>query len=127
MGTDNKLPGEGKVAIITGGTKGIGLAIAKRLSADGYELIVNYHGDDAVAESAKLEIGAVRERIPHLVKADVSTSEGAKRLIDDTLEFAKRIDALVNNAGITRDGPTAKMPIENWDDVINTNLRGPFL
>lgn len=117
----------GKVAIVTGGTQGIGLAIAKRLSAEGYEVIVNYHGNDAVAESAKFEIGAVRERIPRLIKADVSTPEGAKYLIDETIKFAERIDALVNNAGITRDGPTAKMPIENWDDVINTNLRGPFL
>ena len=88
---------------------------------------MNYHGNDTVAESAKFVIGAVRERIPHLIKADVSTPEGARYLIDGTMEFAKRIDALVNNAGITRDGPTAKMPIEDWDDVLNTNLRGPFL
>lgn len=114
------------VAVITGGTRGIGLAIAKRLAADGYDLLVTYRGDDAVAEVAKSDLGSTNRRV-EVLAADVSTSDGAGTVIEAAMERLGKIDALVNNAGITRDTLMMRMSEEDWDAVLGTNLKGAFL
>lgn len=114
------------VAVITGGTRGIGLAIAKRLAADGYDLLVTYRGDDAVAEVAKSDLGSTNRRV-EVLAADVSTSDGAGTVIEAAMERLGKIDALVNNAGITRDTLMMRMSEEDWDAVLATNLKGAFL
>ncbi len=115
-----------QVAVVTGGTRGIGLAIAKRLANDGYDLLVSYRGDDAVAETAKTELTSVGRRV-EVIAADVSTSDGAGQVIETAMERLGKIDALVNNAGITRDMLIMRMSEEDWDAVISTNLKGAFL
>jgi 3-oxoacyl-[acyl-carrier protein] reductase len=116
----------GQVAVVTGGTRGIGLAIAKRLANDGYDLLISYRGDDAVAETAKSELAAIGRRI-EVIASDVSTADGAGQVIETAMERLGKIDALVNNAGITRDTLMMRMSEEDWDAVISTNLKGAFL
>jgi 3-oxoacyl-[acyl-carrier protein] reductase len=118
--------GGGKVAVVTGGTRGIGLAIAKRLAADGYDLVLNYRGDEAVAEQARAELTASGRRI-EVVAADVATADGAGEVIEAAMQRLGRIDALINNAGITRDTLIMRMSEEDWDAVLSTNLKGAFL
>ena len=115
-----------RVAVITGGTRGIGLAIAKRLAADGYDLLVTYRGDEAAAETARTELGDEDRRI-EVMAADVATADGAGTTIETAMERLGRIDVLVNNAGITRDTLLMRMGEEDWDAVLTTNLKGAFL
>ena len=115
----------GKVAIVTGGTRGIGLAIARLLAEDGASVVVS--GRDA----ARLEV-AVKELeslgAPAMaVAADAAKREDADRLVEATRERFGRIDVLVNNAGITRDQLLVRMKDDDWDQVLDTNLRGVFL
>src|SRR5262245_60740055 len=118
--------GGGKVAVVTGGTRGIGLAIAKRLAADGYDLVLNFRDDEAVAEQARTELAGSGRRI-EIVPADVATADGAGEVIEAAMQRLGRIDALVNNAGITRDTLIMRMSEEDWDAVLSTNLKGAFL
>jgi 3-oxoacyl-[acyl-carrier protein] reductase len=107
---------EGKRALVTGASRGIGRAIAEELAAAGAEVVVGYRsGADEATEIA----GAIGGRA---VRADVSDPDDAKRLVEE----AGDLDVLVNNAGITRDGLLARMPDEDWRDVIETNLSGVF-
>jgi 3-oxoacyl-[acyl-carrier protein] reductase len=115
-----------QVAVVTGGTRGIGLSIAKRLAADGYDLLISYRGDDAVAESAKAELAAIGRRV-EVIAADVSSADGAGRVIETAMERLGKVDALINNAGITRDTLLMRMSEEDWDAVLATNLKGAFL
>lgn len=114
------------VAIVTGGSRGIGRAISIELARAGAKVVVNYagHGEKA-EETVRLiqEIGG--EGIA--VQADVSKKEDVERLIATTLETYGQIDILVNNAGITRDTLLLRMKETDWDAVINTNLKGVFL
>jgi 3-oxoacyl-[acyl-carrier protein] reductase len=115
----------GKVAIVTGGTRGIGLAIARLLAEDGASVVVS--GRDA----ARLEV-AVKELeslgAPAMaVAADAAKREDADRLVEATRERFGRVDVLVNNAGITRDQLLVRMKDDDWDQVLDTNLRGVFL
>ncbi len=115
-----------KVAIVTGGTRGIGLAVAKRLAEDGYDLVVTYRGDEATAEAAKQELAPLGRRI-ELLAADVATADGAGQTVEAAMERLGRLDVLVNNAGITRDGLVMRMGEADWDEVVDTNLKGAFL
>jgi 3-oxoacyl-[acyl-carrier protein] reductase len=115
-----------QVAVVTGGTRGIGLSVAKRLAVDGYDLLISYRGDDAVAESAKNELAATGRRV-EVIAADVSTADGAGQVIETAMERLGKIDALINNAGITRDALLMRMSEEDWDAVLATNLKGAFL
>jgi len=115
-----------RVAVITGGTRGIGLAIAQRLAADGYDLVLNYRGDAEVAETAMSDLAASGRRI-ELVAADVSTADGAGEVVEAAVQRLGRIDALINNAGITRDTLLMRMDESDWDAVLTTNLKGAFL
>jgi len=114
------------VAVVTGGTRGIGLAIAKRLAGDGYDLLLNYRGDEEAASKAREELASCGRRV-ELLQADVSTGDGAGALIEAAMERLGRIDVLVNNAGITRDTLLMRMGEEDWDAVLTTNLKGAFL
>lgn len=116
----------GRVAVVTGGTRGIGLAVAKRLAADGFDLLVSYRADEAAAGAARAELAPIGQRI-ELMPVDISTSDGAGELIEAAMQRLGRIDALINNAGITRDTLLMRMSENDWDAVLSTNLKGVFL
>src|SRR5438309_3600717 len=109
-----------RVALITGGTRGIGGAISKALKATGCKVAATYAGNDAAAEKFKAETG-----IP-VYKWDVSSFESCASGIKKVEAEVGPIDVLVNNAGITRDGAFHKMTLDQWNAVINTNLGSLF-
>ena len=117
---------ERKVALITGGSRGIGKAIAKKFAKAGYDIVINY-----VSESA--ELGKVKEEMIEnrnvdilFVKADVTNYNGCEEMIKEVINKFGRIDVLVNNAGITKDGLLMRMKEEDFDKVIEVNLKGTF-
>ncbi len=115
-----------KVAIVTGGSRGIGRATAIALATEGAKVVVNYARSSDAAKEVVAEIQQHRgEAIA--VGADVSQAEEVDSLIKQTLEKFSRIDILVNNAGITRDTLLMRMKSEDWQAVINLNLTGVFL
>jgi 3-oxoacyl-[acyl-carrier protein] reductase len=116
----------GRVALITGASRGIGRAIAERLAAAGATVVVNYRGNAAAAEATVAAIQAAGGGA-EAIAADVSDATAVEGLIKAVLERHKRIDILVNNAGITRDTLLLRMKDEDFDQVIATNLRGVFL
>ena len=107
---------DGKTALVTGGSRGIGRAIAEELARAGASVVVGYRSGADEAEEVASTIGG------RAVQADVSDPEQAKRLVEE----AGDLDVLVNNAGLTRDGLIARMPDEDWREVIDTNLGGAF-
>jgi 3-oxoacyl-[acyl-carrier protein] reductase len=107
---------EGKKALVTGGSRGIGRAIALGLAEAGASVVVGYHSGKEEAEGVAGECGG------RALQADVSNAEQAAQLVAETGE----VDILVNNAGLTRDGLLARMPDEDWRDVIETNLSSVF-
>ena len=117
---------EKKIALVTGGSRGIGRAICVRLAQEGCDVIFNYQGGlEAARETVSLcqEIGA---RV-HMVQADISKSAECDRLIREALDFGDgRIDILVNNAGITRDNLLGRIKDEDLDAVLDVNLKGSF-
>src|SRR5690606_8627494 len=116
----------GKTAIITGASRGIGAEIARKFSEAGAKVVVNYSGSQEKAEAVVAEIQEKGgEAIA--VKANVSDSDAVKSMIDETMKAFGSIDILVNNAGITRDNLIMRMKDDEWDDVINTNLKGVFI
>lgn len=114
------------VAVITGGTRGIGLAIAKRLASDGFDLLLTYRGDAEAAARAEEELAGSGRTIK-VIAADVSTAEGATATIETATKELGGLDVLVNNAGITRDNLIMRMSEDDWDAVLTTNLKGAFL
>ena len=114
------------VAVVTGGTRGIGLAIARRLASEGYDLVLSYRGDSAVADDAAQELSATGRKV-HVLASDVSDADSAGALIEHTVNEFGKIDALINNAGITRDTLIMRMSEDDWDSVLTTNLKGAFL
>ncbi|ALF55668.1 3-ketoacyl-ACP reductase [Nostoc piscinale CENA21] len=117
---------KGKVAIITGGSRGIGKAIALELSKYGASVVVNYANSSTAADSVVTEITSVGGQALAL-QADVSQADQVEALINATTEKFGRIDILVNNAGITRDTLLLRMKPEEWQAVIDLNLTGVFL
>ncbi|KLU64676.1 3-oxoacyl-[acyl-carrier-protein] reductase FabG [Desulfosporosinus acididurans] len=114
------------VAIVTGGGRGIGRAIALELAAAGVKVVVNYAGrSDKAEETVSLIRQAGGESIA--VQADVSQAADVDHLVQMALEHFGKIDILVNNAGITRDGLMLRMKEADWDAVLATNLKGVFL
>ncbi len=116
----------GRVAIVTGGSRGIGRATAERLAASGATVVVNYRGNAAAAEATVAAITAAGGKAI-AVQGDVSQPADVEHLVKTTLEQFGRIDILVNNAGITRDNLLLRMKESDFDEVIATNLRGVFL
>ncbi|MBX7251472.1 MAG: 3-oxoacyl-[acyl-carrier-protein] reductase [Candidatus Promineofilum sp.] len=116
---------EGKVAVVTGASRGIGRAIAETLAAEGASVVVNYQSNAAAAEAV---VAGIRERGGQAlaVAADVSDMAAAEGLIRAALEAYDHIDIVVNNAGTTRDTLLLSMKEEQWDVVIDTNLKSVF-
>ncbi|OHD67816.1 MAG: 3-oxoacyl-[acyl-carrier-protein] reductase [Spirochaetes bacterium RBG_16_49_21] len=116
---------ENKIAVVTGGSHGIGRAIAIALAKEGAHVIINYHRDDKGAQNAIDEITAQGRR-SKAIKADVSNYSAVTNMMKDIKNEFGSIDILVNNAGITRDNLLMRMKVEEWQEVINTNLSGVF-
>lgn len=114
-----------KVALVTGASRGIGAAIAKKLAADGAFVIVNYNGSKERAEGVVGEIAAAGGEAVAM-QCDVSDFEACGAFITELVKTYGRLDILVNNAGITKDGLLMKMSETDFDSVINTNLKGAF-
>jgi 3-oxoacyl-[acyl-carrier protein] reductase len=115
----------GKVALVTGAGRGIGKEIAKTLAAAHAMVIVNYNGSKAAAEATVEEIKAAGGEAA-VYGCNVSDFESCGQMIEDLIKEYKHIDILVNNAGITRDGLLMRMSSEDFDAVVNTNLKGSF-
>jgi 3-oxoacyl-[acyl-carrier protein] reductase len=107
---------EGKTALVTGGSRGIGAAVARELARAGATVVVGFRSGKQEAEAIASEVGG------RAVQADVSNVEDAKRLVEE----AGDLDVLVNNAGITRDGVLARMTDDDWRSVLETNLSSVF-
>lgn len=114
-----------KLALVTGASRGIGKACALELAKASYDIIVNYAGNAEAAEKTVQEIKALGVEAA-AYKFDVSNKEEVDKSIAEIVEKYGRIDVLVNNAGITRDGLFMRMSEENWNAVINTNLSSAF-
>src|SRR5919199_1429990 len=117
---------EGKAALVTGASRGIGRAIALRLAGEGARVVVNYNTKADAATSVADAIRALGCEAS-VVQADVAHQADVERLIATALEAFSRIDVVVNNAGITRDMLLMRMSEEDWDAVLDTNLKSAFL
>jgi 3-oxoacyl-[acyl-carrier protein] reductase len=111
---------DGKVALVTGGSRGIGAAVARELGGAGARVAVNYRSSADGAKQVADEIGGIA------VEADVADPASAAALVEQVEEELGDLDCLVNNAGVTRDGLIARMSDEDWEAVVETNLRGTF-
>lgn len=116
---------ERKAAIVTGASRGIGRAAALRLAKMGMNIVFTYNSGIEAAEETKALCEAEGVRVL-AVQADVSSSESCDQLVEQTMEAFGRVDVLVNNAGITRDGLIIRMSDKQFDQVIDTNLKGAF-
>ena len=117
---------ERRVAVVTGATRGIGRAIAVQLATDGFNIVVNYRGDEEPARALvdELQSHGVEARA---IRADITNADDVAGLIEGTIAAFGKLDALINNAGITRDMLLMRMTEEDWDAVLTTNLKGAFL
>jgi 3-oxoacyl-[acyl-carrier protein] reductase len=116
---------QGKIALVTGASRGIGRAIAIGLAEAGADVAINYAGNEQAAlETAEAVRAQGRQAIT--IKADVGDAEQVESMVKQVLEHFGRLDILVNNAGITRDNLLMRMKEEEFDQVINTNLKGVF-
>lgn len=114
-----------KNVLITGGTRGIGKAIALKFAQEGYNLIINYVSDRT--DIKKLEEEFIKYNVDVLfIKADVSKFEECKKMVDKSIEKFGTIDVLINNAGITKDNLLLRMSVEDFEQVIDINLKGTF-
>jgi len=116
---------DGKVALVTGASRGIGRVIALELASQGAACIVNYARGREGAESTVADITARGGRA-HPVQGDVADFQAARALVEETVATFGGVDILVNNAGITRDNLILRMKEEDWDAVVDTNLKGAF-
>ena len=117
---------EGKRALVTGASHGIGRAVALRFAAEGARVALNYRSDRAAAEEAVASIAAAGGEAV-AVGGDVSRADEAAALVEATVSAFGGVDVLVNNAGVTRDGLLLRMEEEAWDAVLDANLKGAFL
>jgi NAD(P)-dependent dehydrogenase (short-subunit alcohol dehydrogenase family) len=117
--------GSARVAIVTGGTRGIGQAITERLAREGHQVIALYRSDDAAATSASGEL-ADTSHPPVTMRADVSRADACRDVVARAMSEYGRIDYLVNNAGSHDDADTASMSDEAWDSVLQTSLSSVF-
>ncbi len=117
---------ENKVAVITGGSKGIGTAISQRFGEEKMKVVVNYHSD---AEGAQAAVALIKQSGGDAVavQADVGSEEGVQKLIDAAIENFGGVDVWINNAGMENRHETHELPLKDWERVINVNLTGVFL
>ena len=116
---------EGKVALVTGGSRGIGKAIALELARRGADVAIGYAGNTAAAESAVAELESLGRKAL-AVQADVADTAAVEAMVKQVVTEFGKVDMLVNNAGITRDGLLMRMKDTDWDAVISTNLKSVF-
>ena len=116
---------EGKVAVVTGASRGIGKAIAIKLASKGATVVINYNGSRERAEEVKNEVESAGGKAV-IIQCNVADFDACKEFIETVIKEQGRIDILVNNAGITKDGLLMKMSEEDFDKVLDTNLKGTF-
>jgi len=116
----------GRTALVTGASRGIGRAIAMELSGNGVRVVIHYHKSAAQAEEVKTAIANAGGRA-HLFQADLSVPREVEGLFQYVRETLPRLDILVNNAGMIRDQLVPAMSLNDWDKVMDLNLRGAFL
>ena len=116
---------EGKVAVVTGASRGIGKAIAVKLASKGATVVINYNGSRERAEEVKNEVESAGGKAV-IIQCNVADFDACKEFIETVIKEQGRIDILVNNAGITKDGLLMKMSEEDFDKVLDTNLKGTF-
>ena len=116
---------EGKVAVVTGASRGIGKAIAVKLASKGATVVINYNGSRERAEEVKNEVESAGGKAM-IIQCNVADFDACKEFIETVIKEQGRIDILVNNAGITKDGLLMKMSEEDFDKVLDTNLKGTF-
>jgi 3-oxoacyl-[acyl-carrier protein] reductase len=116
----------GKIAIVTGASRGIGREIALLFAKEGAELCLTARTESALNDLAQ-EIAKISGHEPLVCALDVSDGAKVEEMLDKILDKYKRVDILVNNAGITKDGLFVRMSDEDWDEVLNVNLKGTFL
>ncbi|RSK26992.1 3-oxoacyl-[acyl-carrier-protein] reductase [Bacillus sp. HMF5848] len=114
-----------KVALVTGASRGIGRAIAIELAKQGANVVVNYAGSEAKAHQVAEEIRAMGRKAL-VLQADVSDAEQVEKMMKETVQQFGKLDILVNNAGITKDNLLMRMKEDEWDQVLNINLKGVF-
>lgn len=117
---------KGLKGIVTGSSRGIGRAIARGLAREGADVVINYHKSEEKAKEVAKKIQSMgRESL--VIQADVTKKSAVKNMVNETIEAFNKIDFLVNNAGIIQRDPMEDLSVEDWDRVIDVNLRGPFL
>ena len=122
MTSENK-----KVVLVTGGARGIGKSIVLNMAQNNYDIIINYNQSYKSANELAKEVNNISDSKVKVIQADVSEElEVQKMFLEISNEFSG-VDVLINNAGITKDGLSMRMKTEDWDSVINTNLRGSYL
>ena len=114
-----------KVAIVTGGSRGIGSSIALELAKNGVKIVINYNSNSEAADKMVAEINEIGGEA-YAVQADVSNIQDAAKLVEETVNHFGRLDILVNNAGITRDSTFKKLSEEDWRKVIDVNLNSVY-
>lgn len=118
-------PLEGKIALVTGASRGIGRAIAKELACRGATLAINFHNNLMAADALRQELSGAGNTC-ELFRGDISNAQDARRVVKDVIGAYGRVDILVNNAGVTRDKSVRKMSDQEWCEVIETNLNSVF-
>ena len=116
---------DGKVALVTGASRGIGKSIALMLASRGADIVINYAGNTEAAEKTKAEVEALGRKAM-VIKADVGDTAACEAMVAEVVKEMGKIDILVNNAGITRDGLLMRMKEADWDAVLDINLKGAF-
>jgi NAD(P)-dependent dehydrogenase (short-subunit alcohol dehydrogenase family) len=115
-----------KTVLITGGSKGIGKAISLKMAREKYNVIINYFFDETKAQETLNECREVNENVI-LIKCDVSNYEAVKGMFNEILKTFNSIDIIINNAGLNIDKPVIEMSEEDWERVVDVNMKGPFL
>lgn len=115
-----------KVAIVTGGSRGIGRAVALQLAHNGAKVVVNYAGNEQAAKEV-VELITAKGGHAIAVQADVANADSVDQMVKQAMDAFGRIDILVNNAGVTRDTLLMRMKEDDWDAVLDTNLKGIYL
>ena len=119
-------PLSGKVALVTGGAKRVGAAIARRLHSEGANLMLHYRGSEREAKALREELNAARANSVALVQADLLDVQGLAEIVRNTVNRFERLDALINNASAFFPTPVGEMTPANWESLIGANLRAPL-